>query len=155
MVRFEPAQRRGVLVVQVMWFSLWVAVTSIALWLHGNAAGHGTHTQLGLPPCPSMMLFGRPCPGCGLTTSFTDFVHLNWVGAFRAHPFGPLIYLAFTASAFAALFATIRGCKLETNTRSFNLALVILFVSFFAFGVARFSLAPKAFLPWTARSSAP
>ena len=30
--------------------------------------GHGTHEQLGLPPCTFYLIFKRPCPACGMTT---------------------------------------------------------------------------------------
>ena len=32
--------------------------------------GHGTHQQLGLPPCTFYVIFQRPCPACGMTTSW-------------------------------------------------------------------------------------
>lgn len=47
-----------------------------------------THTQLGLPPCNFVVLTGKPCPACGMTTSFALLVRgdvgaslrANWVG---------------------------------------------------------------------------
>ena len=35
-----------------------------------DVQGHGTHQQLGLPPCTFFVLFHRPCPACGMTTSW-------------------------------------------------------------------------------------
>jgi uncharacterized RDD family membrane protein YckC len=54
----------------------------------GAPLSHGTHRQLGLPPCHLQSLFGVPCPSCGMTTSISlcmrgDFaaaVKVNWAG---------------------------------------------------------------------------
>lgn len=47
-----------------------------------------THRQLGLPRCNMVELTGKPCPACGMTTSFALLAHgdvpnslkANWVG---------------------------------------------------------------------------
>lgn len=142
MVRLEPAPGRLTMTLQLLWFVAWLAVTTIALVLAPSPLGHGTHTQLGLAQCPSVTLFGRLCPGCGLTTSFSAFAHGNLALAFSAHPFGPLLYLGFTALTISSLVASIRGKKLQTNTRPFNLILVAFFVAFFAHGCWRFFYGP-------------
>ena len=54
----------------------------------GNPRTMATHTQLGLPPCNFVTLTGRPCPACGMTTSFAllmkgdvlNSAKANWVG---------------------------------------------------------------------------
>src|SRR5687768_9011989 len=81
----EPRRVRGGFV----FFGSWLVVTGIALALTPNPAGHGTHKQLGLSACPSAVLFDRPCPGCGLTTSWTAFVHGDFAASVSAHLFGP------------------------------------------------------------------
>src|SRR5690606_33691507 len=47
-----------------------LGVLGLAPWLTPAAAGHGTHGQLGLPPCGWVLAMGRPCPSCGMTTAF-------------------------------------------------------------------------------------
>ena len=54
----------------------------------GSPRSMATHTKLGLPPCNFVELTGKPCPSCGMTTSFALLVRgdvraslrANWVG---------------------------------------------------------------------------
>lgn len=54
----------------------------------GEPRRMATHTQLGLPPCNFVVMAGKPCPSCGMTTSFALLVRgdvggsvkANWVG---------------------------------------------------------------------------
>lgn len=85
-----------------------LAVLITAATLSPSAAGHGTHTQLGLPPCGFLVYTGFPCPGCGLTTSFAHMIRLEVVGAFHANPFGILLFLCTAAMVPLALFGIVR-----------------------------------------------
>ena len=62
-----------------------------AAWLQPDPQGFGTHRQFGLPGCSFRMLFGKPCPGCGMTTCFANFVRGDWNAAARANPAGLLL----------------------------------------------------------------
>lgn len=57
----------------------------------GNALTHGTHRQLGLPPCTLLSLVGFPCPACGMTTAVSLLVHGDPVASYRANGAGTLI----------------------------------------------------------------
>jgi hypothetical protein len=50
-----------------------------------------THEQLGLPPCRFYELFDRPCPSCGLTTSFSLLMHGDLTGSLNANAVGTLL----------------------------------------------------------------
>lgn len=134
----EPDQRR--LKSQLMWFGFWCAVTGVAACLQPDAHGHGTHQQLGLPPCPSVLFFDRPCPGCGLTTSWTALVQGHFVEAFHAHPLGPILYLIFTASAFLSLYGWRKKMVLCTDTPQFNRYFGVGIGVFLAFGFMRMAV---------------
>jgi hypothetical protein len=69
----------------------------VAHWLTPSAAGFGTHTQLGLPPCIFLTLTHLPCPSCGLTTCFAWAVRGEFGKAFLANPFG-LVAFGITAA---------------------------------------------------------
>lgn len=72
---------------------LGIAVFVIATFLNpynesGCARSHGTHRQLGLPPCTLKTITGIPCPSCGMTTTISLLMHgdpqaawqTNWAG---------------------------------------------------------------------------
>ena len=143
MVRFEPEPSRRLLTGQLLWFGLWLAITALGLWLHPNPSGHGTHTQLGLPPCPSVLVMGRPCPGCGLTTSWANVLHGNLGAAWSANPFGPVLYVGFTLSAFLCLVGWCRRLRLDLTGRAFNNSALALMAVFLAFAVVRFFVTPE------------
>jgi hypothetical protein len=62
-----------------------------------------THTQIGLPPCNMLRIFGRPCPTCGMTTSFALLVRGDLPASLRANAGGTLL----AAGAFGLLLWTV------------------------------------------------
>lgn len=92
------------------------AVLGIARWLDPDPAGLGTHQQLGrllgthpLPPCTTTVLFGYPCPTCGMTTSFAHTVRGQFVAAVCAQPSGFLLALAALVAVPIAAGTLITG----------------------------------------------
>jgi hypothetical protein len=85
-----------------------MAVLITAAMLTPSAEGHGTHTQLGLPPCGFLVYTGYPCPGCGLTTSFSHMIRLQVGGAFHANPFGILLFLCTAAMVPLSVLGLVR-----------------------------------------------
>lgn len=88
----------------VRWVRIWLLVLAgggllilgIALWLNpynadGSRKDMATHTQLGLPPCNMVVMTGKPCPACGMTTSFSLLAHGDIVGSARANWVGTLL----------------------------------------------------------------
>ena len=108
----DPTAARGSIASRLVWlvlFSLPLAVVITATTLSPDPAGHGTHTQLGLPPCGFLSATGLPCPGCGLTTCFSHMVRLEVVGAARANPFGVALFLVTFFTIPVAGWGMIRG----------------------------------------------
>lgn len=134
----EPCGNKRILKGQLVVTWLWLAITVVGIFLRPDSSGHGTHQQLGLPPCPSVLLFDKPCPGCGLTTSWTATIHGNFVQAFAAHPLGPILYLGLTVVALLNIFAYFKGYRLDTSGRRWMTGIVIGAVIFFGFGIVRF-----------------
>ena len=106
-----PFDERGTWVSRLTWLVLWVIPTAVvftAMRLTPSAAGHGTHTQLGLPPCGFLVFTGYPCPGCGLTTAFAHMVRLEVVGAARANPFGILLFMVSFTTIWVSLVGFVK-----------------------------------------------
>jgi Protein of unknown function (DUF2752) len=94
------------------------AVLATAAWLKPAAAGYGTHTQLGLPPCNFLLLTHYPCPSCGLTTCFAYAIRLQFGKAFLANPFGILAFLGTVSLIPASLVLLWRRISFRRITES-------------------------------------
>lgn len=119
-----------------------LAMVAVGLYLTPDPAGHGTHQQLGLPPCTIYYLTGRPCPSCGLTTSVSAILHGQFGLAWRANPMGFLIVAAATAIAFNSLFALLWGRSVRIENTRFTLLLLALLALWLLHGAVRFALHP-------------
>jgi hypothetical protein len=141
MVLADERMSRKSLSGQMLVFLVWLGITIVGAFLTPDPSGHGTHTQLGLPPCPSVLFMRRPCPGCGLTTSFTATIHGDLPTAFAAHLFGPIAYLGLTAYALLGAVLWLRRRPLVLSplmSRTLTGAVVI----FVGFGVLRAITSP-------------
>lgn len=138
MISLDPGANRSTRAYQAVWALVFFGLLAVSAMLRPSPEGHGTHTQLGLPPCPSVLIFHRPCPGCGMTTSFTHMAHGQFVEALRAHPFGPLTFLGWGLSALAAGYGSLKGLRFNTDSRSFQWVLAVFAIAFFGYGVIRF-----------------
>jgi hypothetical protein len=76
--------------------------------LRPDSAGHGTHEQLGLPPCTFYLIFGRPCPSCGMTTSWALLMRGDLYDAAKANAGGMLLGLGCMAMSPWFLASALR-----------------------------------------------
>lgn len=83
-------------------------LTTLLVFLKPAPQGLGTHQALGLPPCLFLTLTGLICPSCGLTTSWTHFVHGNFLQAWQSHLLGPPLYILFMLLSAAMLLSYFR-----------------------------------------------
>ena len=91
-----------------------VAVFAVALTLRpyradGTPRDMATHTQLGLPECNFVVWTGKPCPTCGMTTSFAHLVRGNVWDSLKANWVGTLLALYWLALIPWAVYASFRG----------------------------------------------
>ena len=111
---------------------LWAAIVGLALLcplalvllLTPDSQGHGTHEQLGLPPCTLVVLFGTRCPTCGSTTAFTHVARGELVEAFRANVAGALLAMLSLPAGIWVCLSAIRGRWLITVPNGVAAALV-------------------------------
>lgn len=139
MVQFRDGVPKKKLMGQLVWFLAWVFITGFGIYLTASKDLHGTHQSLGLPPCPSVAFFDRPCFGCGMTTSITALLHFDFATAFRAHPFGPPFYILFTITALMCGYGWWKGKYFDTDDRIFNKGMMLITIAFVTFGIVRFA----------------
>ncbi len=89
--------------------SLAAPVLGVGLWLNPNAAGLGTHTQLGFGPCPFYMRYGIPCPTCGYTTAVSHVAHGQWISAILTQPAGAAVGFMLVGALSLGLVALATG----------------------------------------------
>ncbi len=88
-----------------------LSVLIIAAMLRASPSGHGTHTQLGLPPCGWVLALGKPCPTCGMTTAFTHMAQGRPMASLAANPAGALLSVSFAMGFWIALHAALTGAR--------------------------------------------
>lgn len=73
---------------------LFPLILILAYYLNPDQSGVGTHKGLGLPPCGFYTIFHKPCPSCGMTTSFSLLMHGNIIKALKTQPAGVFLFLS-------------------------------------------------------------
>lgn len=66
--------------------------------------------------CPFQRLFGRPCPTCGLTHSFSAMANCKLQKSMEFHPLGPLLFLLLLARTAQYLFSLLSGIRIRFRT---------------------------------------
>jgi len=87
-------------------------VLGIGAYVTPDPAGHGSHTQLGLPPCAWAATLGKPCPTCGMTTAVSHAAHGHLWAAFLTQPFGLVVALGLTVAFWSGLHVAFTGSQL-------------------------------------------
>lgn len=139
-VRNRPP-RRMALTVRVLLAAMAVGFTAVivtALCLNpyqddGTAKTQATHTQLGLPQCSSVQMFGKPCPACGMTTSFALLTHGDVLNSLKANWVGTLMCATIVlltpwllASAFRGRLLWVRNGELFSTVILAGLLLLMM-----------------------------
>jgi hypothetical protein len=106
--------RRGVRVMLLAIAAILTAVFVIAFRIHpydaeGNPRTMATHTQIGMPPCNFVVLTGKPCPSCGMTTSFALLVRGDVVNSLKANWVGSTICVLWALTLVWAVASAAWG----------------------------------------------
>jgi len=89
-----------------------LGILSLSAWLSPSSDGHGTHTQLGMRPCMWAAALDKPCPTCGMTTSFAHAGEGHWLESFTTQPMGTLLVILTSVIFWGALAQTLSGARL-------------------------------------------
>ena len=86
-----------------------LAVWALAVSLVPSPNHLGTHTQLGLPECPTMVQTGYPCPTCGMTTAAAWLARGHIRDSLDSNPAGlPIFSLAIRGLIWLG-FCSLKG----------------------------------------------
>lgn len=113
----------------------------VGVRLDPNPSGHGTHRQMGFPPCTIYYLTGRLCPSCGMTTSVSATLHGKILLAWRANPFGVAFILLAIGAALNSLFILTLGKSLAIPPKASAWALGTLVVLWMVYAILRLAFA--------------
>ena len=102
-----------------------LALLVTSRFLEPDPSGLGTHQQLGLPPCTSIMLFNAPCPACGMTTSWAWIARAQFGRAIQANLGGALLAIIGMAYLPASCYFFLRGTSSQREWFSLTLSIAL------------------------------
>ena len=105
-----------------------LSLLALATQLQPDPSGLGTHRQLGIPECTFVQLFGRPCPTCGMTTSWAHVMRGEWKQAMRANSAGMMLALAACIVGPWLLAVAGRGRWIGWKPTEVNVAVMAIIV---------------------------
>ena len=83
----------------------------------GKPRTMSTHTQFGMSPCNFVVVTGKPCPSCGMTTSFALLVRGDVLASLRANWVGTTICVLWALTLVWAVASSVRGKALFVPQR--------------------------------------
>lgn len=106
--------RLGVRIALVAVAAVLTAVFAAAFRIHpydedGRPLTMASHTQLGMPACNFVVLAGKPCPSCGMTTSFALLVRGEVLASLRANWVGTMICVLWATTLVWATASAVWG----------------------------------------------
>ena len=104
----------------------------------GRPMRMASHEQLGLPPCRFAQMTHKPCPSCGMTTSFALLAHGDPANSLRANAVGTLMALFCLLAIPWNLLSAWRGRYLFV--RSLERALLGVVGTFFVLMLLRWGI---------------
>jgi len=95
----------------------------------------------GVQICFFRYLTGLPCPGCGLTRSFSCILHGDFARGYAYHPFGYVLLPLFLFVAFTLFLPAVPRSQLQDFIRAQQCRLRLVYLTFIygfiTFGVLR------------------
>lgn len=89
-----------------------LAILVVGARVEPSTHGHGSHVQLGMPPCGWVMAFDRPCPTCGMTTAVAHATRGDLLSAFFVQPAGLAVAIASTLVFWMSVHIALTGSAL-------------------------------------------
>lgn len=84
-----------------------LTILVLAYVLEPDHSGIGTHQQLGLEPCGFLTKFQIPCMMCGMTTSFSMYMHVRIIDGVLNQPFSIIMFGGTVYTFFLSLLDVV------------------------------------------------
>lgn len=94
----------------------------IALIAYILLTNHFFHTS-----CPIKLIFGLPCPGCGMSRACLSALSFHFIKAFKYHAF----FIMIPILAFVIIFKERPNINKIYKSKIFWIILLILFIAYF------------------------
>lgn len=108
----EAGRRRSDRVTALAVLAVCLAILGIGAGTTPSAEGHGTHRQLGLPPCGFVIAFNKPCMTCGMTTAVSEAAHGRIWRAAVTQPMGLGVAILAAAGVWVSGHTAVTGSRL-------------------------------------------
>lgn len=89
-----------------------MAILIVGSRVEPSRQGHGSHVQLGMPPCGWVVAFDRPCPTCGMTTAVAHATRGDLLSAFVTQPAGLAVAIACALTFWMSTHIVMTGSGL-------------------------------------------
>lgn len=103
--RLAPAARGAMAVLAIACLTLLI----VASRLNASPNGHGTHMQMGLPPCGWVQAWNKPCMTCGMTTAFAAATDVSPLASLKAQPMGAVLALGAAIMVWLGAYSAATG----------------------------------------------
>jgi len=108
----RPRSARVLLSGRLLWLATslgCLAVLAVALVVHPDRSGVGSHRQAGFVRCQFLDRSGVPCPTCGMTTSFAYFARGQVIGSLYVQPMGAVLAVLSGMTFWGGLYIALTG----------------------------------------------
>ncbi|MEM9290493.1 MAG: DUF2752 domain-containing protein [Acidobacteriota bacterium] len=93
--RREALRQKGARQLGLIWGAFALSALALSPW--------ATRLASGLPGCPTKLVTGYPCPGCGTTRAALAMAHFDFGAAFAVSPLATVAWILFLVGGVASL----------------------------------------------------
>lgn len=122
---------------------LWKKYKTEIFIICGIVALYTVLSVIGIPTCPSKVLLGIPCPGCGISRALMSAIQLDFASAFEYNPLWILVPVALIAITVLSVY---------DKNRAVEIIVIVFFVIAIAIYIYRMIFTSDTVVAWDLKS---
>lgn len=122
---------------------LWKKYKTEIFIICGIVALYTVLSVIGIPTCPSKVLLGIPCPGCGISRALMSAIQLDFAAAFEYNPLWILVPVALIAITVLSVY---------DKNRAVEIIVIVFFVIAIAIYIYRMIFTSDTVVAWDLKS---